>query len=126
MAESGGVPAILTASGSALILLPEIVKAGDNDGVKLASATAEASVTLTPMLIIQLAGVAIGVAGVVIGYLRWREHQITNRENVRSNDLTEKRLEYDIAKSNNNKEKAAEKQQASGSSGKGKKTSKKA
>ena len=47
------------------------------------------ALTLTPVLILQVFGAIIGAAGVVLGYLRWRESQ-------RANDFNERKLNWEM------------------------------
>ena len=47
------------------------------------------ALTLTPVLFLQIFGAIIGAAGVVLGYLRWRESQ-------RANNINERKLNWEI------------------------------
>lgn len=51
------------------------------------------ALTLSPAFILQVIGVVVGVAGAILAFFRWKEAK-------RANDINERRLEHDIAKSN--------------------------
>lgn len=62
------------------------------------------ALTLTPVLLLQIAGVIIGGAGIVLGYFRYQVAQRQELETKRANDLNQEKWEHELAKSQNSEE----------------------
>lgn len=96
---------------------PQIMKGNGVDMVKDATPFVAISgggaLTLTPVLFLQIAGVIIGAAGVVLGCMRYRVADKQQAETKRANDLNQEKWEFEKnAKSQNSKK--AEEQQSPG------------
>ena len=59
------------------------------------------ALTLTPVFFLQVFGAVIGAAGVILGYLRWRESQ-------RANDLNERKLAWEMGNESKNSKETGE------------------
>ena len=62
------------------------------------------SMTLTPVLTLQILGAIIGAAGVVLGCMRYRVAGKQQAETKRANDLNQEKWEHELAKSSDSKE----------------------
>jgi len=61
------------------------------------SAVGGGALTFTAGNVISLVGMCVGVAGMVIGFLQWKENQRRRMEMKRANDIAERRLNWDIS-----------------------------
>lgn len=64
----------------------------------VAAAIGGGALTVTAGNVISLIGMCVGVAGMVIAFLQWKENQRRRQEMKRANDIAQQRLDWEMGK----------------------------